>query len=302
MGFLSSLPTIKTEVFASLPKKYRDLGQRKAGSAPRFKNVDSFLEGPAFDREGNLYVADIVYGRIFKVSPQGNFDLVVQYDGEPNGLRIHKDGRIFIADYKNGIMVLDPKTGDVSPFLRTRHTESLRGVNDLVFSSNGDLFFTDQGMTGLQDPTGRVYRYSAAGHTECLLYNAPSPNGIALSPNDDTLYVAMTVTAEVWNMAPRCDGSSKVARFTQMICGGFDGLVVDEKGNLVIANIRVGVLWVVSNKGEPIYRIPSCGGDMTTNMAYGGPDRKQLFITDSTNGNILVADMPFPGKVLYSHL
>lgn len=302
MGFFAPPPVIKTEVFASLPKKYRDRSQRKPGSAPRFHAFDSFLEGPSFDRDGRLYVVDIPFVRVFRVSSKGDFDLVTQYDGEPNGLRIHKDGRIFIADYKNGIMVLDPRSGTIEPLIEYRHTERLRGVNDLVFAANGDLYFTDQGLTGLQDPTGRVYRYTADGRLECLLYNAPSPNGIALSPKDDTLYIAMTCTASVWRMPPTGDGSAKVRIFTQMVCGGADGLAVDESGNLIIANVQAGKLWVVDKRGEPIYRIESCGSDLTTNVAYGGPDRKTLFITDSENGDILVAQMPHPGKLLFSHL
>ncbi|MDH3469191.1 MAG: SMP-30/gluconolactonase/LRE family protein [Gammaproteobacteria bacterium] len=303
MGFFAPPPVIKTEVYASLPKKYRDPSKRKPRSAPRFHHgIDSFLEGPSFDREGNLYLVDIPYGRIFRMSPKGDFDLVTQYDGEPNGLKIHKDGRIFISDYKNGIMELDPRTAKIEPLLEWRHTERLRGVNDFVFSSSGDLYFTDQGLTGFHDPTGRVYRYTAQGHLECLLYNAPSPNGIALSPKDDVLYIAITCAAAVWRMQPTSDGSAKVRLFTQMICGGADGLAVDEAGNVVVANVQMGILWLVDKKGEPINRIQSCGGDMTTNVAYGGPERKTLFMTDSENGQILVADMPVSGKLLFSHL
>ena len=302
MGFFAPPPVIKTEVFAELPKKFRDPSKRKPKSAPRFHSVDSFLEGPSFDRDGNLYMVDIPFGRIFRMSPKGEFELVIQYDGEPNGLKIHKDGRIFIGDYKNGVMILDPKTAKIEPLLEWRHTERLRGINDLVFASNGDLYFTDQGLTGFQDPTGRVYRYTSQGHLECLLYNAPSPNGIALSPKDDVLYIAMTCAASVWRMQPTGDGSSKVRLFTQMVCGGADGMAVDEAGNVVVANVQMGRLWLIDKRGEPIYRIESCGGDLSTNVAYGGPERKTLYITDSENGRILVANMPTPGKVLYSHL
>lgn len=65
-------------------------------------------------------------------------------------------------------MVLDPADGKIAPLIEYRHTEKLRGVNDLVFASNGGLYFTDQGLTLLSDPTGRVYRYTANGKLECL--------------------------------------------------------------------------------------------------------------------------------------
>src|SRR3546814_1471118 len=72
-------------------------------------------------RDGNLYIVDIPFGRIFRLSPEKEFTLVAEYDGEPNGLKIHKDGRIFIADFKHGILQLDPETGKVTP-----HCERIR--------------------------------------------------------------------------------------------------------------------------------------------------------------------------------
>ena len=75
--------------------------------------LDSFLEGPSFDLEGNLYVVDIPFGRVFRISPDGNWTLVVEYDGEPNGLKFDREGRMFIADHKHGIMEIDPITGAI---------------------------------------------------------------------------------------------------------------------------------------------------------------------------------------------
>ena len=97
-------PVIKSEVFARVPDRLRarENPRRQSGVAR-----DCFLEGPSFDRAGNLYVTNIPYGQIFKVSPQGEFTLVAEYDGEPNGLKIHKDGRIFIADHKQGLLLLE---------------------------------------------------------------------------------------------------------------------------------------------------------------------------------------------------
>lgn len=93
-----------------------------------------------------------------KISPEGKFALISEYDGEPNGLKIHKDGRIFVADYKNGVLLLDPKRGELTTVVNRRWSERFKGPNDLFFAANGDLYFTDQGQTGFQDPTGRLYR------------------------------------------------------------------------------------------------------------------------------------------------
>src|SRR3546814_1393335 len=103
---------------------------------------------------------------MLRVARDGTFSLASEYDGWPNGLKIHKDGRIFSADHKIGIMVLDPVSGRVEPYLTQVRREGLKGVNDLVFASNGDLYFTDQGQTGMQDPTGRVYRLRANGQLD----------------------------------------------------------------------------------------------------------------------------------------
>ena len=155
---------VEASVFTRLPDKFRKMRRNTWTELNRGgREAHSFLEGPAFDRQGRLYVTDVPFGRIFRISPEGEWEQVAEYDGWPNGLKIHKDGRIFIACYKRGLMLLDPGSGAVTPFLEGAGSESFKGLNDLVFAPNGDLYFTDQGETGLQDATGRVYRLSAAG-------------------------------------------------------------------------------------------------------------------------------------------
>jgi len=151
-------PAIKTTVFARLPDalRARENPRQQSGVAR-----DSFLEGSSFDRAGNLYVVNIPYGQVLRVSRDGEFAVVAEWDGEPNGLKIHKDGRIFIADHKQGLMLLDPASGKVEPFLDRPRRERFKGLNDLVFAKNGDLYFTDQGESDLRDPTGRLFRLRA---------------------------------------------------------------------------------------------------------------------------------------------
>jgi gluconolactonase len=297
-------PVLKTSVFARLPDRFRkpqptsEWHRHQPGLLP----AHSLIEGPSFDREGQLYCVDIPWGRVFRVDPRGEFSLIAEYDGEPNGLKIHRDGRIFIADYRNGIMVLDPDTGKVSPYLERVRLERLKAVNDLHFASNGDLYFTDQGLTGWHDPTGRVFRVRASGEINCLLDNVPSPNGLVLSPDESVLYVAVTRANAIWRVPLMTDGTvAKVGTFIQLSGGGGpDGLAIDEAGNLVVAHIGLGVVWLFSARGEPMLRIESCEGTHNTNMAFGGPDRRTLYITESETGTILKADMPAPGMRMYS--
>ncbi|RYG12111.1 MAG: SMP-30/gluconolactonase/LRE family protein [Burkholderiales bacterium] len=298
-------PLAEPTVFTRLPDEFRrseptsEWHLHQPGVLP----AHSLLEGPSFDREGNLYCVDIPWGRVFKIDPKGGFTLLAEYDGEPNGLKIHRDGRIFIADYKNGIVVLDPVTGKVEPFLARVRLERLKAVNDLVFASNGDMYFTDQGLTGLHDPTGRVFRVRADGRVDCLLDNIPSPNGIVLDPSETVLFVAVTRANAIWRVPLMRDGSvAKVGNFIQLSGGGGpDGLAMDEAGNLCVAHIGIGAVWLFSPAGEPVLRLQSGHGRHTTNMAFGGPDRRTLFITESETGTILQAEMDVPGRQMFSH-
>jgi gluconolactonase len=300
-----SVPVVKAEVFTAMPKHFRKRGTvtpwvtANSGGA----DIDSFLEGPSFDRAGNLYVTDIPFGRIFRISPAGEWALVAEYDGEPNGLKIHRDGRIFITDYRNGIMVLDPASGKVESFLGRRHSESFKGVNDLFFASNGDLYFTDQGQTGLQDPTGRVYRLSTAGKLDCLIDTVPSPNGLVMNPEENALFIAVTRGNCIWRGPLMKDGSlTKVGVFYQLYGpSGPDGLAMDVAGNLAVAHARSGNIWLFSKKGVPLLRVETCAGDINTNIAYGGVDNREIYITESETGTVMRARMPVAGRAMFSH-
>ncbi|MEY3629909.1 MAG: hypothetical protein RLY91_1675, partial [Pseudomonadota bacterium] len=251
----------------------------------------------------NLWVTDIPFGRLFKITPSGDISLELEYDGEPNGLKFHKDGRAFITDHKNGLMVFDPKTGKIEPHFDRPLLQRFRGLNDLFFASNGDIYFTDQGQTGLQDPSGRLYRLRTNGQLDCLLNNVPSPNGLVLSADEKIVYLCVTRDNAIWRVPIMHDGTaSKVGVGIQMSGGaGPDGMAVDAAGNLAVCHVLFGAVWLFSAIGEPMLRINSPEGLLVTNCAYGGKDNKQLFITESKSGTILVADMPVAGRPLYSH-
>jgi gluconolactonase len=296
---------IETRVFATVPDELQLRDRDTAFIRDIFhgRRIGSFLEGPSFDRHGNLYMVDIAHGRIFRLSAKAEWSVVTQYDGMPNGLKIHKDGRLFVSDRQNGIMIVDPVTGKVEPFIGPDKLPGYKGVNDLFFASNGDLYFTDQGETGLHDPTGRVFRLRASGQLDCLISNVPSPNGLVMDPSESTLYIAVTRTNSVWRMPIRPDGSiHRVGLYCQLVGGwGPDGLAMDVEGNVSIAHAGGGSVWLWSPAGLPLYRVMACdGGPMTTNMAYGGPENKTLYITNSLENNVLVADLPIAGQRMFA--
>jgi gluconolactonase len=133
---------IETRVYATMPEKFRRKGVRTpwADANRGGQPADCFLEGPSFDADGNLYLVDIPFGRVFRVSAAGAWTLVAEYEGWPNGLKIHRDGRILIADYMHGLMELDPRAGTVRPVLTSRSSESFKGCNDLYIAANGDIY------------------------------------------------------------------------------------------------------------------------------------------------------------------
>jgi gluconolactonase len=296
-------PVKKIEVrrFTALPAKFRKK-RRTAWSDPNRAGVavDSFLEGPSFDRQGNLWCVDIPFGRVFRISAKKEWELAAQYDGWPNGLKIHRDGRIFIADYRRGIMVLDAKAGKVEPFVETAFSESFKGLNDLHFADNGDLYFTDQGQSGIADPAGRVWRLRANGELHKLVSNAPSPNGITLNEKNSQVYVAMTRSQQIWRLPLMAGGTPSKTGVAIQLSGGHagpDGIEMDAEGGLVVCHLGVGV-WRFDANFLPTHLVHAGSAHrLMTNIAFKG---KTLYITDSLNGEILTAEMPVAGKKLFS--
>lgn len=296
-------PVIETKIFASLPDELRIRNGMSDVAQVLGKPFDSFLEGPSFDRQGNLYCVDVPHGRVFRVNPQGAFELLIEYEGEPNGLKIHRDGRLFIADRRNGIVAIDPAQRRLERILDRFDREPFRGPNDLVFSSKGDLYFTDQGMSDLANPTGRVFRLRAGGEVDLLLERLPGPNGIALDRSERELYVAVTRSNRIIRASIYPDGRiGRVQNFIQLSGGGGpDGIAADRDGGLAIAHPLMGAVWLFDAKGQPVLRVNLCRGTLGTNIAYGGPDGRRLYITESETGTIQTADFPVLGTPMFSH-
>jgi gluconolactonase len=301
--YLLHPPEVRSlEVFSALPARFRQPRRTLWSDANMGgREVDSFLEGPVFDEAGNLFVTDIPFGRVFRINPQGEWELVAQWDGEPNGMKFLNATELLVTDYRNGLMVVDSRSGTVRPYLGRRNTESFKGLNDLTFDSQGNLYFTDQGQTGLHDPTGRVYRLSPSGRLDMLLCNVPSPNGIVLSQDERFLFVAVTRGNCVWRMPLLADGNvSKTGQFfTSYGPSGPDGLAMDQAGHLLVANPGLAYIWVLNHRAEPVQVLRTDTGTSLTNLAFGGAERKTLFCTESTSGSILSATMAHAGGLVH---
>jgi gluconolactonase len=184
----------------------------------------------------------------------------------------------------------------VEPLLSRYNTERFKGVNDLTISTDGDIYFTDQGQTGLHDSTGRVFRYSRQGRLELLLDNVPSPNGLVLNTDESILYLAATRDNSVWRVPlSRSGGVYKVSRFLSFNGPlGPDGLALSPLGNLIVATPGIGQVWVANEYGEMLERF-DCRkiGNLPSNIALDTVHPAQFYITESSTGTILLAETKY---------
>lgn len=199
-----------------------------------------------------------------------------------------------------GILICDPATGSIKPYMTRRHLERFKGPNDLVVDSKGNVYFTDQGQTGMTDQTGKVYRLSSGGKLDQLVSNGVSPNGLVLSRDEKVLFVAMTRSNQVWRLPLHDDGTTTKAGvfFHSFGTAGPDGLTIDEEGNLFICHPSLGSVFVVDPNGVPKARIISgTDGVNLTNCCFGGPQHKTLYVTDSLEGCIQKVEWHCKGAV-----
>jgi gluconolactonase len=112
----------------------------------------------------------------------------------------------------------------------------------------------------------------------------------------------MTNANAVWHLSLMPDGGVTAVGTMLQFSGGIgpDGLALTADGGLVVAQPGMGAVWIFNRRGEPLYRVNTCGSDLLTNIAFGGPDQKTLYITDSGNGQILRAQLPVAGRIMHA--
>ncbi|MCK7616173.1 SMP-30/gluconolactonase/LRE family protein [Roseibium sediminicola] len=297
-------PQEQARLFAKLPEEFCLKGRSSAWLfGKRNKDIGSFLEGPVLEADGSLLVADIPFGRIFRLTMDRKFHCIAEYEGEPNGLALDRNGRLWIADHRKGLLSFNRDTGKIRTELGRLRRQGFMGLNDVQFHSNGTLFFTDQGQTGMHDASGKLYARRPDGRVELLVDTIPSPNGMALSPDERTLYVAVTRANQVWRVPLHEDGSTTKVNIFLQLSGGYtgpDGLATDEAGNVYVCHCGMGCVWVFDEMGWPKRRIDVPDGLDVTAACFGGPDMKTLFILESSRGAVYTVDCPAAGNPTFA--
>lgn len=281
------------EVVTVLPDRFRR--RRRTDWADRNMHgleVDCFLEGPCLDRNGALHVVDIPFGRIFRIDGGGGWSPVAEYDGWPNGMKALEDGTLLVADQRRGLVAVDPAAGDARTLCAGHDGRPFLGLNDLTLAAGGAVHFTDQGQSGLHDPSGRLFRYCRDGSLDLLLAGIPSPNGLVLAADGRTLFLAVTRANAVWRVPLTPSGGvTKAGLFVQLSGGiGPDGLALTPDGGLLVCHPGLGV-WRLDPSGIPtdLWHDPRYG--FPTNLVRNPGAGERYWVTESMTGTILEIDL-----------
>jgi gluconolactonase len=261
------------------------------GLVTKVRGDFQFTEGPADDGKGNLYFTDIPANRIYKLEPHGKLSVFLESSGSCNGLMFDAAGTLFACAMDGHLLAIDPLTKKVTVLADTYQGKRLNAPNDLVVDRSGGIYFTDPRFNAPQPwPQGKeaVYYRQPDGQLTRLIDDLPAPNGVILSPDEQTLYVVPSMQKEMWAYpvaAPGKPGKGRVFCTLVQLKGstgkgsGGDGLTVDTGGNLYITS-PLGIQ-VFSPQGKllGLIKIP----EPPANVTFGGEDRKTLYVTARTS-------------------
>lgn len=253
-----------------------------------------FPEGPAFDRYGTLYLVNLRGGYLSRVSPDGLVERFATTGGAPNGSAFQPNGELYVADSGlNSILAIDTG-GKVREVCGAFQGEKFQAPNDLCFDRAGGLYFTDPPPVSNPNPTGRLFYLSPAGEPALLDEGIAYSNGLALDASGENLYVAETRTGRILRYRVRGPGQLGPRQLFAQLEPKPDGMAFDEAGRLYVAVFGSGAIWVVGPDGQVVDKL-ALGGSGPTNLAFGGEDRRQLFVTEGPQGIIYRLETATPG-------
>ena len=267
-----------------------------------FTPRDSFtdgIEGPACDAAGNVYAVNYArQGTIGKVTPNGEGSIFVELPKGSigNGIRFNagssSGGEMFIADYTgHNILRVDMSTRAISVYA---HDDALNQPNDLAITADGVLFASDPNWG---DDTGQLWRVGHDGRFVLLEEKMGTTNGVEVSPDERTLYVNETAQQRIWAYDLSADGDISNKRLLIQFDEHFlDGMRCDVAGNLYVTRWGGGFVDKVSPAGEVVQKI-MLHGKNCTNLTFGGPDGRTVYVTVADTGQIERFRADQPGRL-----
>ncbi len=280
--------------------------------AVQLLTVPSYCEGVVFDKEGRGYVS---WGKTITQFTLDGKQQVWAETGAPNGHKILADGTHLVCDAsQHAVLHLSADGKLLPPASKECDGKPLRGPNDLSLDTpHGGFYFSDPGDSSKENPIGTVHYVDAKGKTHLIDSGLAFPNGVVLTPDGKKLYVGESQHNRVWvyevvgpgkvNPKKLFADLPKKDEASGQIDNQPDGMCLDQAGNLYVAHYGMRQVQVLNPEGKLIARYS--GGNLTTsNVAFGGPNRDQLFVTgaigDTENrGGVFRLDLKVPGlKIL----
>jgi len=251
------------------------------------------IEGPACDREGNLYAVSFEdRGNIGKVTPDGGMSLFVSLpEGSAgNGIRFDRAGLMYVADYTgHNVLRIDPATREVEVFA---HEPRMNQPNDLAIGPDERLYASDPNW---REGTGQLWRIDRDGSAVLLEEGMGTTNGIEVSPDGGTLYVNESVQRTIWaydlSEEGEISGKRLLIDFPDF---GFDGMRCDAEGNLYVTRHGKGTVVKLSPQGEILREIDVLG-EKPSNLCFGGPDGRTVYVTEVEHTRVVRFRVEHPG-------
>lgn len=295
-----------------------------------------FPEGPVAMPNGSIAFCEIARGTVSRLGTDGAVEVVAHTGGGPNGMALGPGGHLYVCNnggfiwpdtpaangwlrpvpgtphgYRGGsIQRVDPRSGEVTTLYERCGDTPLYGPNDLVFDRAGGFYFTDMGRVRRRDrDIGSVY-YALADGSKIVevVETIMQPNGIGLSPDQGTLYVAETETSRLWSFAIVAPGVVEKRPYPSphggaLVCGPggyqrFDSLAVEAGGDICVATLVTGRILVIAADGSGVLREVPMPDPQTTNICFAGPALDTAWVTQSFTGLLLEVPWPQPGLAL----
>lgn len=253
------------------------------------------IEGPNFDKAGNLYVVNFLrdgtIGRINTTTGQGEIFVTLPDSSIANSIQFNRKGNMYLADFKgHNVLEVDMKTKKISVYV---HSSKFNQPNDLCINKEGQVFASDPNW---KNQTGQLWRIDEGGKAILLTADMGTTNGIELSPDEKTLYVNESVQRKIWKFDVDAKGNiSNKKLFAEFADFGFDGMKCDKAGNLYVTRYGKGTIVVLSPKGEQVREI-QMKGKSTSNLVFGGKDGKTVFVTLQDRKCMETFRVDVPGK------